>query len=318
MANASRSKQPNHDDRPPTTPLRDSAARLSLHDAAARRRINQRRRQRLAQRMRRFESLLPGLPDGRRMTLPQPLPRLHLRPLWELLCSRLLWIVLAVLVVTGGLTAWVALDERWYVYREDVHFNGLSYLDAEELWQAAAIDGWQIFWIDSETLRQRLLQNPYVADAQVHIAALLTKVTVDITEVRPVALWETDTGIRWLRDDGLALEPRGKTPPGLLQIYDPSAEATLPGAARGAAIDPAVLVSAQSLVNRLSGVTPLRYNALVGLNFRLPDQPYWVYWGDGEDVERKLANLEAAKTLLDSGEAQGAVIDVRFERPYIK
>ena len=297
------------------TSARTSAAKP--HDAAARRRINQRRRQQITQRMRHFESLLPSLPDGRRVALPR-LPRVDLLPLWGVLRSRLLWIVLVVLVMAGGLTAWVALDERWYVYHEDVHFNGLGYLGAEELWSATAIDGWQIFWVDGEAVRQRLLENPYVADAQVHIAAPLTKVTVDITEVRPVALWETDAGIRWLRDDGLALEPRGQTPPGLLQIYDPPAEATLPGAEPGAAIDPAVLASAQALANRLPGVTPLRYNALVGLNFRLPDQPYWVYWGDGEDVEKKLANLAAAETLLKSGEAEGAVIDVRFERPYIK
>ena len=56
----------------------------------------------------------------------------------------------------------------------------------------------------------------------------------------------------------------------------------------------------------------------MGLNFRRPDQPYCVDWGDGEDVEKKLANLAAAETLRKSGEAEGAVIDVRFERPYIK
>jgi hypothetical protein len=316
MASASKSKQLNMS-RPASAP-RASVAKPKPHDDAARRRINQRRRQHFTQRMRHFESLLPSLPDGRRVSLPNLLPRINLHPLWELLRSRLLWIVLAVLVVAGGLVAWVALDERWYVYREDVHFNGLNYLDDEELWQATAINGWQIFWIDGEAVRQRLLENPYVADAQVHIAAPLTRMTVDITEVRPVALWETDAGIRWLRDDGLALEPRGQTPPGLLQIYDPPAEATLPGAEHGAAIAPAVLMSAQALANRLPGVTPLRYNALVGLNFRLPDQPYWVYWGDGEDVEQKLANLAAAETLLKSGEVEGAVIDVRFERPYIK
>lgn len=316
MTSASKSKQPNRS-RPASAP-RASVAKPKPHDDAARRRINQRRRLHFTQRMRHFESLLPSLPDGRRMSLPNLLPRVNLHPLWELLRSRLLWIMLTVLVVAGGLVAWVALDERWYVYREDVHFNGLNYLNDEELWQATAINGWQIFWIDGEAVRQRLLENPYVADAQVHIAAPLTRVTVDITEVRPVALWETDAGIRWLRDDGLALEPRGQTPPGLLQIYDPPAEATLPGAEHGAAIAPAVLVSAQALANRLPGVTPLRYNALVGLNFRLPDQPYWVYWGDGEDVEQKLANLAAAETLLKSGEVEGAVIDVRFDRPYIK
>lgn len=270
------------------------------------------------QRMRHFEALLPGLPAGVRLPRLHGVPRIQLAPLWLLLRSRLLWIAVAVVIVAGSLTAWVTLDERWYVYREDVHFNGLTYLDAEQLWAASDVDGWQIFWIDSDVVGARLLQDPYVADARVHIAPLVTKITVDVTEVRPVALWMTDDGVRWLRDDGVALTPRGETPPGLLQIYDPTAEATLAGAATGTAIEPTVLRSAQALANRLPGVTPLRYNALVGLNFRLPDTDYWVYWGAGDEVEGKLANLAAAKSLLDSGKAEGTVIDVRFERPYIK
>ncbi len=217
--------------------------------------------------MHHFESLLPRLPGARRIELHNPLPHVALRPLWGALRSRLLWIVIVVVAAVSALAAWTSLDERWYVYREDVHFNGLNYLNAEDLWETSAVDGWQIFWIDGDAVRERLLQNRYVADAQVHITTLLTKMTVDVTEVRPVALWETDAGLRWLRDDGIALEPRGQTPPGLLLIHDPPADATLAGAPNGAAIDPAVLASAQALANRLPGVTPLRYNALVGLNF---------------------------------------------------
>lgn len=265
-------------------------------------------------RMRPFESLLPGVPDSSRIGLPH----VELGPLWRVLRSRLLWIAIGVIVVSSGLVAWLSLDERWYVYRENVHFNGLSYLDAEDLWQISDIDGWQIFWIDGDEISRRLRQNPYVTDARVRISPLVTRVTVDVTEVRPVALWTTDAGERWLRGDGLALEPRGPTPPGLLQILDAPADATLPGAQKGATIDPAVLRSAQALANRLPGVAPLRYNALVGLNFRLPNSAYWVYWGNDDDIEKKLENLAAAETLLNSGRAQGAVIDVRFERPYIK
>jgi len=293
---------------------RHTAAKPKLHDAAARRRAAQRQRQQVMQRMRHFESLLPGIPTRGQVALPH----IELGPLWRMLTSRLLWIGIGLVAVVGGLVAWVALDERWYVYREDVHFNGLSYIDAEALWQVIDIDGWQIFWIESDEIQRRVLENPYVASARVHISPLVTKVTVDVTEVRPVALWVTDAGVRWLRDDGLALEPRGSTPPGLLEILDAPADATVPGVEKGAAIDPAVLHSAQALANRLPGVTPLRYNSLVGLNFRLPGSSYWVYWGDDENVEKKLENLAAAETLLARGEAQGAVIDVRFERPYIK
>jgi cell division protein FtsQ len=315
MASPSAPKQQNTKRTPAASA---TAVRVKPHTAAARSRIHQRRRQQMRRRMHHFEALLPRLPGARRIELHNPLPHVALRPLWDALRSRVLWIVIVVVAAVSGLVAWTSLDERWYVYREDVHFNGLNYLNAEDLWETSAVDGWQIFWIDGDAVRDRLLQNHYVADAQVHITTLLTKMTVDVTEVRPVALWETDDGVRWLRDDGIALEPRGQTPPGLLLIHDPPADATLAGAPNGAAIDPAVLASAQALASRLPGVTPLRYNALVGLNFRLPDTPYWVYWGDGDEIERKLDNMVAAETLLNDGRAEGSVIDVRFERPYIK
>ena len=312
MTTSSTPKQPNTNRK--LVERHTAAAKPKLHDEAARRRAAQRQRQQMLRRMRPFESLLPGIPAGGRV----PLPRIELGPVWRMLTSRLLWIAIGVVAIIGGVVTWVSLDERWYVYREDVHFNGLNYLDAEELWKLSAVDGWQVFWIDGNEIRQRLLENPYVADARVYISPLVTKITADVTEVRPVALWATDAGVRWLRDDGLALEPRGATPPGLLEIYDPPAEATLPGAQKGTAITPEVLHSAQALANRLPGVAPLRYNSLVGLNFRLPGSSYWVYWGDDENVEKKLENLAAAETLLARGEAEGAVIDVRFERPYIK
>jgi hypothetical protein len=94
--------------------------------------------------------------------------------------------------------------------------------------------------------------------------------------------------------------------------------ATAPGAAMSAAIDPDVLASAQSLRKVLPGVAPLRYNRQIGLNFQLQDKPYWVYWGDGAHVARKLDNLAAAVQLLEDGTLSGTVIDVRFERPYVK
>lgn len=266
------------------------------------------------QRIRPFESLLPSASEQPRLNLPG----VEFGPIWQVLRNRMLWAAVVVLMVISSVVAWVSLDERWYVYREDVHFNGLNYLDAETLWGLGAIDGWQIFWLNGEKIRQRMLQNPYVADVEVRISPLKTKVTVDVTEVRPVALWTTDVGTRWLRDDGRALVPIGATPPGLMQILDGPADATLPGAEKGEAIDPAVLRSAQALANRLPGVAPLRYNSLVGLNFRLPNSAYWVYWGDDDEIEKKLENLAAAETLLNSGRAQGAVIDVRFDRPYIK
>ena len=62
----------------------------------------------------------------------------------------------------------------------------------------------------------------------------------------------------------------------------------------------------------------MRYNQQIGLNFRLPDKPFWVYWGDGGNVEQKLENLAVGEQLLADGRLEGEVIDVRFDRPYVK
>jgi len=298
----------------PKKNVRAPAQPVRLHDAAARSRANQRRRQNFSRSLRHFESLLPDASIARRIARPH----VDFVPLFRFVRSRILWVIVFFAAVLASLVTWAHTDDRWFIYREDVQFNGLSYLDADELWQASQLEGWQVFWIDANEVRRLLLQNPYVADVQVHISQLGAKVTADVTEVRPVMLWTTDSGTYWLRDDGLVLEPRGETPPGLSSIIDVTAAATLPGAVAGSAIDPEVLRSAQALVNRLPGITTLRYNEMVGLNFQLPDVGYWVYWGHDAGVEKKLNNLAAAETLLRSRRAEGAVIDVRFDRPYIK
>jgi cell division protein FtsQ len=264
--------------------------------------------------MRRFEVLLPSAPVTGRLSLP------HVRfpalgGLWR---QGWAWFGVAVLVAIMGLVAWVHTDDRWFIYAEDVHFNGLHYLAPEELFAASQMNGWNVFWIDSNQVGRQILSNPYVTSAAVHRDLIGGKVTVDIVEARPVAWWVTDMGRRWLLDSGIALEPRGDSPPGLMEILDKPAEATAPGAPLGAAVDPDVLVSAQALVNRLPGVAPLRYQRDIGLNFLLPGTQYWVYWGDGANAERKLEYLAAGERLLDEGKLEGNVIDVRFDPPYVK
>jgi cell division protein FtsQ len=274
----------------------------------------------LVRRLRRFETVIPKVTTAGRALLPDDLraPQVDPRSLMSVLRSRLLWMAALVILVLSVAVTWVHTDEHWFIYREDVSFYGLKYLDAEELWPFSGLDTWNVFWIDPSEVRAQLLQHPYVAEADVRVSQLGAHVTVFVTEARPVALWVTGAGERWLLDDGAALEPRGTPPPGLLKIYDVDAAATAPGVPGGTAIDLDVLRSAQGLASRLPGVAPLRYSREAGLNFQLPDQPYWVYWGDGEDVERKLEVLAAGEQLLASGEAEGEIIDVRYERPYIK
>ena len=109
------------------------------------------------------------------------------------------------------------------------------------------------------------------------------------------------------------------TPPGLLKISTTiDATATAPGVPSGAAINVDVLQGAQGLAQPPArGGARCATTVKSGLNFQLPDKPYWVYWGDGADVERKLEVLAAANGCCDRRSGR-RVIDVRYERPYIK
>lgn len=296
-------------------PARRSLPPVPPVDAAARRRIQQRRRRNVLARVRRFEAVLPDLPAGRSRIA---LPNVGGWAIWELLRSRVLWLLVAVAGLVLAALTWVHSDERWFLYTEDATFTGLTYLARDELWQLSGIDGWNVFWLDEAAVEQRLIDHPYVTGATVQVAPLLGKAVVAIVEAQPTALWVTDNGTLWLLEDGTALEPRGPTPVGLLEILDRTAEGTAPGAPLASAMDAEVLASAKSLAGLMPEVAPLRFNREIGLNFRLPDQPYWVYWGDGADVERKLENLAAGQQLLAEGQVTGDVIDVRFDRPYVK
>ena len=225
--------------------------------------------------------------------------------------------LLALIAVGYGLF-WIHTDDRFFIYEEDVYFQQLSYLQPDELFDVADVKGWNIFWLRSDHVRDVLMGHPYVADAQVSLSLPGTLVA-EVSEVKPTALWMTDEGPRWLLRDGTALAVRDDSGNDLLQILDGPSDASAIGAAPGTAIDSGILQSALRLAERFPALESLTYSREIGLNFPLADSHYWIYWGDGQDVERKLINLDAAQQVLQSGEVTAQVIDLRFiERPYFR
>ena len=86
---------------------------------------------------------------------------------------------------------------------------------------------------------------------------------------------------------------------------------------KGLAIEPNILQSAVAIKQQLTEIDQLHFNKDYGLNFHLPSSSAWVYWGDGYNMETKFANLTAIQALIQAGKEKPAIIDVRYERPYI-
>ncbi len=229
--------------------------------------------------------------------------------------SRMISLFLLVGII--ALLVWVHNDAQWFIYREDVTFNQLTYVDGDELYAQSAMDSWNIFWLSPSAIRERLIALPKVADAQVTLQ-LPHRVVINIQEEQPVALWVTQDGNFWLLPDGTALPEPEQDKQDLLQIIDPLREARTWGDPAQINIDPATLHSTLAVATYMPTIDQIYFNKGYGLNFHLPDSNVWVYWGDGQNMERKYTNIVAIERHLRTAATQPNIIDVRFEKPVLK
>lgn len=222
-----------------------------------------------------------------------------------------------ILVVVIALITWVHSDTQWFIYRENVVFNGLTYGKADELYAQSDIDSWNIFWLSPSAIRTRLIGLPTIADAQVALQ-LPNQMVIHVQEEQPVALWVTQAGNFWLFPDGTALPEPAQPKEGLLQIVDHQRDAKAWDTPDGAKIDRGVLQSALALTTYLPDVEQIYFNQGYGLNFHMPGSNAWVYWGDGVDMEKKYTNLVGIQRHLRTQGTQPNIIDIRFDKPILK
>jgi cell division protein FtsQ len=299
-------------------PARSSGRKHNLPDP-----YQKARRKRVASRQkRRFEAVFARLPkppnlrfNAQSISLPavlQPTP-------WSLSKA------LSFLLVLGALMSLFLLhnEEDWFVYREDVRFHNLIRMRGDDLYSQIDLDGLNIFWVEPETIRDALLTLPWVEDAQVEVA-LPAAISVNITEMTPVAVWVTNAGNYWLAMNGASLpvatiEESSLPELALPQIVDSLQEARRVGDGP-LAIDPQVLNSALTLMAAMPELgSTVRYNESIGLNFPLPEPAVWVYWGDGFNLEAKMENLAVTREMLRKAEEPAQIVDVRLiDRPYVR
>ena len=216
---------------------------------------------------------------------------------------------LLLLAAVAAALYWLHTSESFYIYRENVRFEGAQYLTQEELFAACDIDSWSIFWLEPAEIRKQVTAHPYVTDADVKIR-WPGQVDISVQEVRPVALWATDQQEYWLLEDGAALAPRGSDMQPALRIIDPSAEARTANVGGDMQIDKRVLTSAMFLSNRLSIVSEFWYNSRYGLNFSLPSTQAWVHWGDGRKFEEKWTVLQRLMPELEAAGDEALTLNV--------
>lgn len=297
-------------------PPRSRSGRASRPGVQAPRPYRQARRKRaVVQQMRRVEVAISGLPGHLRAVGTLPGISLLAGSGWHM--SKLVSILILAGVIFG--VSMVHTQDAWFVYAEDVAFVNLVHLRADDLYAQSDVDGMNIFWLQPQELRRRLLENEWIEDVRVKVG-LPAAVTVEVQEMTPVAVWKTSERAYWVAANGAALPVTGDPDPGLPQIIDSQMEARDPSQGDSLAIDPQILSSALTLVEALPELEgKVRYNRTVGLNFPLPKPEVWVYWGDGFHMQEKLTNLAATVEFVQASEEPAQIVDIRlFDRPYVR
>lgn len=278
----------------------------------ARRRAEKRRRA-VNARLRRFETTLPAFGfEG------NPLPFGSISTIGF---TGLAWSKVASLVILGAVffgLYWMQSDSRWYVYSEDVRIRGQQLIPQQTLYQSLGIDGWNSLWLRRDEIRESLLENPWITDATVSISAP-ARVAIQVVEAPAIGVWLTNAGQYWISPHGSAL-PMAEQPPATMpRLVDGDMEAAVPGSTPGTAVDTGIVASALALISRVPGVTEVRYNADIGLNFSLPGSNLWIYWGDGSLVDEKLEAIAMGREMVATGQVTGAILDVRIpDRPFMR
>lgn len=299
------------------------------------------RRRRQAQKRRKFSAAIRSI-EAVGLPIRRLWPDLHWS-LWRsglpgfsgLVPSKALSFLLLLLVVAA--LYWMQASESFFVYREDMRFEGTQYLTDEELFAVCDVESWSIFWLEPEKIRAQVTNHPYVADAhvQIHWPA---QITIAIQEVRPVALWATEQQEYWLLEDGTALAPKEAVAQPIVRVIDPSAAARIENIHNDLQINDKILTAAIALSDRLLIVKEFWYNSDYGLNFSLPSTliaqyepgsyPFgppgiqtraWVYWGDGRKFDKKWTALQASMSELATNWNEDIILNLMTpNRPFIR
>ncbi len=278
--------------------------------AAARARRSARRRHRFRQQWHQVRHYLPGAPVW------PTRPGLRIPGATGLRSSKLASLAIFFLAVLG--MVWMHTDEAFFVYREDVRFTGLSYLQADELYPYGELEGWNALWLAPETIREGFRRHPYVADVQVTIR-WPAQVTVQVSEVQPVALWRTTLGDRWLVADGQALEIRSPEIQPPLVFVDAHADATEPGQPPLTRLRPELLDTALRLAQEIPGLAEIRYDRGTGIQFLYPGTATWVQWGDERRFQARLQALQRLQAQIQAEPTRSRWLGlVAPDRPYFR
>jgi cell division septal protein FtsQ len=214
-------------------------------------------------------------------------------------------------LMMGGLLAYFLLSDAFYV--DELYINGLRYLRTDEIETVTAIEGWHVMWLSADTVRERALRAPSVADIGVQLGWPPQLVTIQVSEREPALIWEQDGNSAWVDVQGRLMAQRQQRDD-LLRIVTDNRGAEM--AVIEGRLQDDVVLGALQLQELLADVTLLTYDPVQGLGYVSPEG--WAVWlGVGTGMQEKLQIYDAiVATVREQGIQPREVNVVNPDHPY--
>lgn len=211
-----------------------------------------------------------------------------------------LWSVAALLAVgLIALLVYLFSDARFYV--QSAALRGLSLTTAEQVYHQADIDQYNIFWINSRRVAERIQALPYVKQATV-TTQLPNQVRIVVQERQPLALWKSQGQEYWVDSEGITM-PVSSPIVGLPVLWDLDRSTVLPDGR----VQPELITSLHQVKEKTPEVTDFGYDRTNGLQFRFPGGTY-VYLGQPAGmVDRVNSLLILQQNLISQGQAPSEI-----------
>jgi hypothetical protein len=236
---------------------------------------------------------------------------------------RVLWFLLVLAVIGGGLGLWLTLDSRFYIYEAEI--TGTRRLSHEEVFEASELSGLHILWARSGAIESRILEAlPSLASVEAD-CSLPSECMISVVERRPRVLWDENGERWWVDEEGAVFLAGGEVLPadaaGEAQSWRDgsggwSITGPLPRDDDGD-LEERVRVALTELWE--SGVelpTTFQYDREEGLSF-VDERGWRVIVGQGTGMARRLRILEELAGHLEVRSVVPRFVDVRFpDAPY--
>lgn len=229
--------------------------------------------------------------QGLEMRLPAlPIFRVGVRPVSALCLA-------AVMLMTRSALSGTAFQVQ------EVSISGARLLSEVQVRSVADVMATNVFLIDPAEVEGLLEAYPEIEQAQVQVR-WPSQVEIELSERRPVVIWDDGGRSWWLSREGVALIRR-ETEIGLVRVVSPEPVLNISREAEEAAVDPQVLSAAVELSAQFPKAFFFTFDTQHGLGFQDP-RGWQAYFGHQGDMDQKVRVYQAIADRLDP---QGPTIE---------